>query len=256
PPTTCTERSIPVRRMAFIEPAKSGICRAMAYDDGQGVWLFLYNRLEDAPCVKDYWFEGWADAEDWCQDELGIAPSDWKTIPDPSPGRPPHLLERMDNPAPEKQRHRRDFSAFRAEVRRCAEVLGEQGRYIQGESGKIRMEARYRQQVEQICALLIGTKFDVISEMAEWDEATEREWPERAQRVIRWLAEAVEQVDRLVKSLQRAGKGGAADISAGVLVTESAVNILEAFGRVKAARRMKLQDDCSQGSTTEKRGQP
>jgi len=75
-----------MRKIADVQAPKENIVRAMIYDDGTGVYLFLYDRQQDGPCCADYWFESVTDAEAVCADDFGINRSDWQEIPDPRPG--------------------------------------------------------------------------------------------------------------------------------------------------------------------------
>jgi hypothetical protein len=74
-----------MRKIADLPNPKDVIVRAMIYDDGTGVYLFLYDRPEDGPGFADYWFESVEDAESTCIVEYGIMTNDWKHISDPKP---------------------------------------------------------------------------------------------------------------------------------------------------------------------------
>ncbi len=75
-----------MRKIADVATPKNEIVRVMIYDDGTGVYLFLYDRRQDGPCCADHWFESVADAEAVCVDDFAIKANDWKNIPDPQPG--------------------------------------------------------------------------------------------------------------------------------------------------------------------------
>ncbi len=87
--------------------------------------------------------------------------------------------------------------------------------------------------------MLIGTQHDIVSELAEWEDAPDGELVSniisRAARVVRWLAEDIVQMDDRVRMLQSASEEDSAHIPARVMVAESATNTPEAFGRVKSA---------------------
>jgi biofilm protein TabA len=65
---------------------KSEFKRAMLYQSAEGCYLFLYDRVEDGPCIQDYLFEEINEAKDNCKTEQGINESEWSEIPDPMPG--------------------------------------------------------------------------------------------------------------------------------------------------------------------------
>ena len=83
-----------MRRTANVSRPGSGFRRVMIYDpeDGGGVFLFLFRRLDDSPCEADHWYESVTDAERDAEDGFGIRADDWRTIPDPVPGRPHDLF--------------------------------------------------------------------------------------------------------------------------------------------------------------------
>ncbi len=57
----------------------------MIYDEGTGVYLFLYDRPDDGPGFADHWFETVEEAESACIVMYGITAKDWTNIADPMP---------------------------------------------------------------------------------------------------------------------------------------------------------------------------
>jgi hypothetical protein len=73
-----------MRKVAVL-PAGSEFRRVMIYDDGKGVFLFLYHSTADGPCDCDYWYET-ADEADKHAAELGVTSDRWQLLPDPPAG--------------------------------------------------------------------------------------------------------------------------------------------------------------------------
>ncbi len=53
---------------------------------GAGVYLFLYDTVEDAACCADLWFEPIADAQADAQEQFGLTEQEWTIIADALPG--------------------------------------------------------------------------------------------------------------------------------------------------------------------------
>lgn len=76
-----------MRQVAVIPDPSGEVRRVMVYDtEGAGTYLFLYHTLDDGPSSADYWFETVASAVKCAQQEFGIRPDDWRSIPDPPSG--------------------------------------------------------------------------------------------------------------------------------------------------------------------------
>jgi hypothetical protein len=78
-----------VRRVAELSASRRGLfVRAMICEsqDSGGSYVFLFDSLQDGPCIADYMFETVREAERYCLEELGILSSDWQAINDPQVG--------------------------------------------------------------------------------------------------------------------------------------------------------------------------
>ncbi len=53
---------------------------------GAGVYLFLYDTVEDAACCADLWFETIADAQADAHEQFGLGQQEWRIIADALPG--------------------------------------------------------------------------------------------------------------------------------------------------------------------------
>lgn len=116
----------------------------------------------------------------------------------------------------------------------------ENASYIQAELPKNRISGDLRTEIENVCSSLIGTKHDVISELADLDEliASEAEPPatrEPVERIVKWLWEDVSELHNLVLTLRGEHERHSTSAATYVLVMESATNIVSAFNRTKAA---------------------
>lgn len=72
-----------MRKIADLKVPQNQIVRVMIFDEGTGVYLFLYDKREDGPCVADHWLESVVDAEAACVEDFGIDEANWTYIPDP-----------------------------------------------------------------------------------------------------------------------------------------------------------------------------
>jgi biofilm protein TabA len=75
-----------MRWITDLEAPLEGIVRLMLYETGNGVFLFLYDRKEDAPCAFDEWFEDCDAAREEARLRFGVQPERWVWIPDPRVG--------------------------------------------------------------------------------------------------------------------------------------------------------------------------
>ncbi|WP_022825664.1 hypothetical protein [Hymenobacter norwichensis] len=74
-----------MRKTAFITQPVSELKRLMMHETDGGVYLFGYNKIEDASCLWDEWYDSVAEAES-AGEEYGVAPTDWQVVPDPLEG--------------------------------------------------------------------------------------------------------------------------------------------------------------------------
>jgi hypothetical protein len=71
-----------VRKIAFVRSVNE-IRKLMIYQSNEGVYLFGYDCLQDASAMWDLWFATVHEAEEVCNDDYEINPSDWISISDP-----------------------------------------------------------------------------------------------------------------------------------------------------------------------------
>jgi hypothetical protein len=60
--------------------------RAMIYTSSDGVYLFLYDAVQDGPCTADYLFDSIELAQQDAAKDYGISLDAWQVIPDPPAG--------------------------------------------------------------------------------------------------------------------------------------------------------------------------
>lgn len=74
-----------MRKCAIIPQPASALKRLMIHEAEDGVYLFGFDTLEDSSCSWDEWHESVFEAEA-AGERHGVAPGDWRIIPDPLPG--------------------------------------------------------------------------------------------------------------------------------------------------------------------------
>jgi hypothetical protein len=130
--------------------------------------------------------------------------------------------------------------SFQSAARSCAMTMLENATYIQAELDRVQMPEPMRTRTIAVCEALIRTKHDVIHEIFDIDELL-LEQPDpalisgRMARVIQWMSDDVRALHQLVKDLESAAQDDAAVQLAYLLISESAVNILNALGLVMDA---------------------
>lgn len=127
-----------------------------------------------------------------------------------------------------------------ARIRDCAAAMLSNAMYVERELPTVALPRELRERTERVFSTLVGTKHDVFSELAEYDDlvdagATEAELDRRLARMVRWLGEDVGELAALVRALEEAHRDDPRIGAADVLVTESAANVLEQFSRVRGA---------------------
>jgi hypothetical protein len=120
---------------------------------------------------------------------------------------------------------------FLTEARNCAMQMMQNGSYILNELPPLRMTDALRKKIEALCISLIDSKHDLIHEIFEIDElvTSTPESPaitEGIERMRQWIFMATMSFHDCVKDVQRAVELGEADGLLSLLLTESAVNIL------------------------------
>ena len=129
-----------------------------------------------------------------------------------------------------------------ARIRDCAAAMLANAMYVERELPNVTLPPELRKRTEGVASALVGTKHDVFSEIAEYDDlveagAAEAELDRRLERMVRWIGEDVEELAALVRALEEAHRNDPEVGASYVLVTESAANVLQAFGRVREAAR-------------------
>jgi hypothetical protein len=132
---------------------------------------------------------------------------------------------------------------FLGHTRECAVQMMMNAMYIQKELPNVRMSDELRQRTEKLCSVLIGTKHDLVTEIFELDEklgsgADNVEVLRRINRMVQWAGEDALQMHEIVMALDAELERGVMDGGAYLLVSESAVNILNPLHemRVSAAQ--------------------
>jgi len=117
-------------------------------------------------------------------------------------------------------------------TRDCAMQMMQNSAYILKELPTIEMADPIRDQITELCQELIGTKHDVFGEISQVADHLEQEHPDLTLidsalgAMQRWMSESILRVNECVTAVQEAISQGAASPLLGILVMESAVNIL------------------------------
>lgn len=88
-------------------------------------------------------------------------------------GGPTRRCRYIVRPVNEEGRHMTDpnLGNFLQEARQCAMEMLANASYIEGELPNVELPDNLRAMTAQLCTTLVGTKHDVISELAELDDA-------------------------------------------------------------------------------------
>lgn len=133
------------------------------------------------------------------------------------------------------------LTPFVLATRECAMQMLSNGQYVLGELPNVKMSDELRERTRDVCNGLIGTKHDLITELFDLDdlvatEATDAQVGERVERIVQWAFEDLTKLHQVVTALDEASKRDDLEFgSAGLLVMESAGNILNAFHPMRAA---------------------
>ena len=122
-----------------------------------------------------------------------------------------------------------ELTRFVGETHACAMQMLSNAAYIQKELPLLEMPDSLRNQIEKLCADLIGTKHDLIHEIHELDEflvAAPNQIEPWVERINGWIAEQVNSIDERVTAVTEAANTGAVPFSVAMLLMESATNIL------------------------------
>jgi hypothetical protein len=131
-------------------------------------------------------------------------------------------------------------SRFVEAAKSCAAVMLDNASFIRKELENVRMSKAYQAEAETICSSLIGAKHDVVTEVSELDDLVASNAENSAilgvsERIVRRFWEDINSLHKLVVSLQAESEKDHDSVSAYLLVSESAVNILNAFSQTLAA---------------------
>lgn len=131
------------------------------------------------------------------------------------------------------------LQAFLSTAATAAHDMLANATYVQGELPMLGLAESLRTPIAAACSALIGTKHDVVSELAELrdlaEPATSTLVQRRVERIARWLAEDLPQLHAVVESLDAARGSDAIAATVYVLVAESAANVLRAVGKAATA---------------------
>lgn len=125
-------------------------------------------------------------------------------------------------------------------ARECAVQMMQNAIYVRNELPNVRLSDALRRQAEEVCGRLIGTKHDLINELFDVDELLPTDAPdaaigERVERMVRWARDDLLALHALVVAIEDEGSRDPQSMLAGILVMESAGNILNAFNRMQGA---------------------
>jgi hypothetical protein len=125
-------------------------------------------------------------------------------------------------------------------ARECAVQMMQNAIYVQKELPNVQMSDALRRQAGEICDQLIGTKHDLITELFDLDEllptgASDATIGERVERMVRWARDDLLRLHELVVAIEDEGRRDPQAMIAGILVMESAGNVLNAFNRMQSA---------------------
>jgi len=126
----------------------------------------------------------------------------------------------------------RTIQQFITGTRECAMQMMQNAAYILKELPAIEMADPIRNQITELCQELIGTKHDLFGEISQVVDHLEQEHPDAdlidsaIGSMQRWMSESILRVHACVTSIQEEMDKGDASPLLGMLVMESAVNIL------------------------------
>ena len=120
---------------------------------------------------------------------------------------------------------------FAGETHACAMQMMENAAYIQKELPGLEMPDSLRDQITKLCCTLIGSKHDLISEVAELEEAMVADagldrMINRVKMILGLIQDDTSSIHQCVEAVNEAVKCGTASGLVAMLVMESAANIL------------------------------
>jgi hypothetical protein len=81
-----------MRKYVVLPKPTDNVRKLMIYETTDGVYVFLYDTVKDAPCFADMFFETLEEAEEYCQ-EYGVEKENWTIVADPLEGCSHDLIE-------------------------------------------------------------------------------------------------------------------------------------------------------------------
>ena len=125
-------------------------------------------------------------------------------------------------------------------TRECAVQMLANAQYVLGELPNVKVSQGLRTQTREVCEALVGTKHDLITELFDLAElvatdASDEQVGQRVERIMQWAFEDLRKLHEVVTALDAEGTRDARFELAGLLVRESATNILNAFHPMRAA---------------------
>lgn len=132
--------------------------------------------------------------------------------------------------------------AFMAAASACAHAMMDNAVYMERELPTLGLSADLSSRISALCATLIGTKHDIVTEVIELDElccgaepADPAAVAHRVERTVRWLGEEMPKLHEVVVALQSAMDSHAPAGTAYLLVAGSAVNVYDSYEGVRQA---------------------
>jgi len=128
--------------------------------------------------------------------------------------------------------------AFQSEARECCAQMIANASYMQNELANVRMSDELRKRTVELCADLGGMHFDAFSEISDIDELLERDDgnPDILARINlteTWMQGAAIKMHGIVEALYADSEKDVMKVGAYLLVSESAVNILNPLTRMR-----------------------
>lgn len=109
----------------------------------------------------------------------------------------------------------------------CAMSLVSNADYVQKEVANVELPADIRASIESLCSDWIGTKHDVVHELAELKDSANIE--DRVRRMMAWLGEDMVKLQEQVRKLEALASSDERFKLAYLLVGESGGNVLRSF---------------------------
>jgi hypothetical protein len=144
--------------------------------------------------------------------------------------------------------------SFLKAARHCAMQMMENATYIEAQLPMVELPDGIGAKIQTLCASLIGTKHDVMTECFELKEkagtaSIASGLEPRVGRIMRWMAAPIEEMHQVVGELQAASDTDPRWTLGFLLVAESATNILNAFNDAKNTQSLLSSGDTQPPNT-------